>query len=56
MFEDLRFYFPEERILERLKLFSILDIFSNEHLHIKQTYRRYVASQRQKQIKEQLSD
>jgi len=43
MFEDLRFFFPQERIYSRLRIFHCLDVFNNDHVRIKQTYRRFLA-------------
>ena len=41
MFEDLRFFFTEDRIFKDLEIFHILDIFNGDHFRIKESYRKY---------------
>jgi len=38
MFTDLRFFFPDEKIFKKLSIFHGVDIFSNEHQRIKESY------------------
>lgn len=38
MFTDLRFFFPDPSIYQRLHLFHALDIFAGEHFNIKESY------------------
>jgi hypothetical protein len=38
MFTDLRFFFPDEKIFKLLSIFHAVDIFSNEHQRIKESY------------------
>ncbi|TNV79324.1 hypothetical protein FGO68_gene5968 [Halteria grandinella] len=42
IFEDLRFFFPDEKIYKRLAIFHELDIFEGEHFKIKETYKRKI--------------
>ena len=45
MFEDLRFFFPEDRIIRELELFHILDIFDGDQLSIKDSYSKFKREQ-----------
>jgi hypothetical protein len=38
MFSDLRFFFADDKIFFKLSIFHELDIFSNEHQRIKESY------------------
>lgn len=42
IFEDLRFFFPDDKIFKRLAIFHNLDIFEGEHFRIKDTYKRKI--------------
>lgn len=42
IFEDLRFFFPDEKIYKRLAIFHQLDIFEGEHFNIKEIYKRKI--------------
>jgi hypothetical protein len=58
MFSDLRFFFPDDSIFLKLSIFHGLDIFSNEHQRIKESYfermlkNKREASKRKKERKE----
>ena len=53
MFEDVRFYFPNEQIYSQIQIFKVLDIFNHDHLNIKQSYRRHLREKKQKVLEEQ---
>ena len=38
MFSDLRYFFPEEAVYKRLRIFHELDIFEGQHFRIRETY------------------
>ena len=40
VFSDLRYFFPEDEIYQKLSLFHKLDIFKGEHFAIRETFKR----------------
>jgi hypothetical protein len=61
MFEDLRFFFPDEKIYKRLAIFHELDIFEGEHFHIKETYKKKIQAltlqkERQRELMKKLKE
>lgn len=53
IFEDLRFFFPDEKIYKRLAIFHNLDIFEGEHFRIKETYKKKIQAMTKKQEQHQ---
>ena len=39
IFEDLRFFFPDDKVYKRVTIFHSLDIFEGEHFKIRETYK-----------------
>ncbi len=53
MFEDVRFFFPNEKIYNQIQIFRILDIFNGDHLSIKKSYRRILREEKARKIAEE---
>lgn len=55
MFDDLRYFFPDEKIYKRLALFHELDIFEGEHFRIKEAYQKRQLLKQSHQKKKRMS-
>lgn len=41
MFEDIRFFFPDDKTYANVEIFRTLDIFNGDHFNIKESYMKY---------------
>lgn len=46
MFEDLRFFFPDEEVYKQLEIFHCIDVFEGDHYRIKDHYKNYLNKKR----------
>eukprot|EP00347_Sterkiella_histriomuscorum_P014657 403360046 len=52
MFEDIRFFFPEDQVYQHVEIFRILDIFNGDHFNIKESYKRYKINEKLREKQE----
>ncbi|CDW91008.1 UNKNOWN [Stylonychia lemnae] len=46
MFEDVRFFFPDDEVYDKIEIFRVLDIFNGDHRNIKKSYKIYKLKQK----------